>query len=177
MVSTCNLQPATCNLQPVTCNRPTGPEVLVAEEPESIDIAAVVEQLRQEVRRRREGLLESSVHQLESAFDEVELARSLEEVRANQGVSAHWPIVWKTPLQAFFALIQRFTRRFLRWYINPIVEQQNAYNAASERTLSLLVAANARLREEIVALHGRLRALEEAAGLGPVRTGEDDDGA
>jgi hypothetical protein len=146
----------------------------VSEQTEPIDVAAIVEQLRQEVRRRREGLLEDSIHQLESSFDEVELARSLEEVRANQGVSAHWPIVWKTPLQAFFALIQRFTRRFLRWYINPIVEQQNACNAATERTLSLLVAANARLREEVIALHGRLRALEEQAGLGPVRTREDD---
>lgn len=148
----------------------------MTEEPESMAVAAIVEQLRREVRTRREGLLESSVHQLESAFDEVELARSLEEVRANQGVSAHWPIVWKTPVQAFFAVIQRFTRRFLRWYINPIVEQQNACNAASERTLSLLVAANARLREEVVALHGRLQALEAAAGLGPVRSEEDGDG-
>ena len=146
------------------------------KEAEGLDIAAIVEQLRREVRQRREGLLESSVHQLESSFDEVELARSIEEVRANQGVSAHWPIVWKTPLQAFFALIQRFTRRFLRWYVNPVVEQQNAFNAASERTLSLLVAANARLREEIVAMHGRLRALEEAAGQGPVRAEEGDDG-
>jgi hypothetical protein len=141
----------------------------------SVDIAAIVEQLRRQVRQRRQGQLQSSVHQLESSFDEVELARSLEEVRANLGVSAHWPIVWKTPLQAFFALIQRFTRRALRWYINPIVEQQNACNAAVERTLSLLVAANARLREEIVAMHGRLRALEEPAGRGPVRTEEGGD--
>jgi hypothetical protein len=141
-----------------------------------VDVATIVEQLRRQVRQQREGRLDSSVHQLESSFDEVQLARSLEEVRANQGVSAHWPIVSKTPLQAFFAFIQRFTRRFLRWYINPIVEQQNAFNAATERTLSLLVAANERLREEVVALHGRLRALEEQAGLGPVRQEEGDDG-
>jgi len=141
---------------------------------EAVDIAAIMEQLRREVRRQREGRLESSVHLLQNSFDEVELARSLEEVRANQGVSAHWPIIWKTPVQAFFALIQRFTRRFLRWYINPIVEQQNAFNASTERTLSLLVAANARLREEVIALHGRLRALEEAAGREPVRTEEWD---
>ena len=139
---------------------------------ETPDVAAIVEQLRREVRRRREGQLESSLHQLESSFDEVELARSLEEVRANQGVSAHWPVVWKTPLQALFALIQRFTRRFLRWYINPIVEQQNAFNAATERTLTLLVAANARLREEIIAMHGRLHALEEP----PIHQEEADDG-
>ena len=143
---------------------------------ETLDVAAIMEQLRHEVRLRREGHLESSVHHLQNSFDEVELARSLEEVRANQGVSAHWPIIWKTPAQAFFALIQRVTRRFLRWYINPIVEQQNAFNTSTERTLSLLVAANARLREEVVALHGRLLALEEVAGLGPVRDEEESDG-
>ena len=135
-----------------------------------------MEQLRQEVRQRREGQLENGLHHLESSFDEVELARSLEEVRASQGVSAHWPIVWKTPLQGFFATIQRLTRRFLRWYINPIVEQQNAFNAASERALGLLVAANARLREELIAMHGRLRALEEEKGLGPVRTEDGEHG-
>ena len=140
----------------------------------SIDIAAIVEQIRQQVRQQRQGRLESSAHQLESSFDEVELARSLEEVRANQGVSAHWPIVWKTPLQAFFALIQRLTRRFLRWYINPIVEQQNAYNAALERSLGLLVAANARLREQVLALHERLRALEGQASPDPADSEEED---
>ena len=147
----------------------------MTSEPDPTDVATIIEQLRQEVRQRREGQLENGAHHLESSFDEVELARSLEEVRASQGVSAHWPIVWRTPLQAFFAFIQRLTRRFLRWYINPIVEQQNAYNAAVERTLGLLVAANARLRDEIVAMHGRLHALEEPAGQGPVRTEEGGD--
>ncbi len=144
--------------------------------PDPIDVATIIEQLRQEVRQRREGQLENGVHHLENSFDEVELARSLEEVRASQGVSAHWPIVWRTPLQAFFAFIQRLTRRFLRWYINPIVEQQNAFNAATERALGLLVAANARLREEVIAMHGRLRALEEEKGLGPVRTEDGENG-
>lgn len=141
----------------------------MGNEAETLDVAAIMEQIRREVRLRCEGRLEPSLHRLQNSFDEVELARSLEEVRASQGVSAHWPIIWRTPLQAFFALLQRVTRRFLRWYINPIVEQQNAFNASTERTLSLLVAANARLREEVVALHGRLRVLEEAAGRGPVR--------
>lgn len=148
----------------------------MSDEETALDVAAIVEQIRREVRRRRERLQEANIQPWSGTFDELELARSLEEVRATQGVSAHWPIVWKTPLQAFFALIQRFTRRFLRWYINPIVEQQNACNAAVERTLTLLVAANARLREEIVALHARLRTLEEKAGYNPVRMEERNDG-
>ncbi len=148
----------------------------MADEKVAPDVAAIVEQIRREVRRRRESLQETGVYPWSGTFDELELARSLEEVRATEGVSAHWPIVWKTPLQAFFALIQRFTRRFLRWYINPIVEQQNACNAAIERTLTLLIAANARLREEIVALHARLRTLEEKVDYNPVRMEERDDG-
>ncbi|MGB9724668.1 MAG: hypothetical protein ACP5OO_08410 [Chloroflexia bacterium] len=148
----------------------------MADEEAPLDVAAIVEQIRREVRRRREGLSEAGLPPWSGPLDERELVRSLEEVRATQGVSAHWPIVWKTPLQAFFALIQRFTRRFLRWYINPIVEQQNACNAAVERTLTLLLAANARLHEEIVALHARLRALEERVGYNPVRMEERDDG-
>lgn len=148
----------------------------MADEERALDVAAIVEQIRREVQRRRERLQEENIQPWPGTFDELELARSLEEVRATQGVSAHWPIVWKTPLQAFFALIQRLTRRFLRWYINPIVEQQNACNAAVERTLTLLLAANARLREEIVALHARLRALEEKAGYNPIRMEEQNDG-
>ncbi len=39
-------------------------------------------------------------------------------------------------------------RRYLRWYINPIVEQQNAYNDAVARTLRLLADAYAELAEQ-----------------------------
>jgi len=142
---------------------------------EAMDVSATVEQIRRQVRQRREGQPQHSPHQLQGSFDAAGLSYSLEEVRATQGVSAHWPITWKTPLQAFFAFLQRLTRLFLRWYINPIVEQQNVFNAATERTLSLLIAANTRLREEVAALREQLRLQEERAGRPPVSPEDRDD--
>ncbi|MGC8873064.1 MAG: hypothetical protein ACP5SI_01280 [Chloroflexia bacterium] len=128
---------------------------------EKVDILATVEEIRRQVRLLRTSRKESSAHDLEIGYDRLELARSLEEVRAHQGVSAHWPIVWRTPIQALFAFLQRSIRLALRWYINPIVGQQNAFNAATERTLRLLSAACDWLREDIASLEQRLEALEQ----------------
>jgi hypothetical protein len=36
------------------------------------------------------------------------------------------------------AASQKVTRRLLRWYINPIVEQQNRFNAATAQALDLI---------------------------------------
>jgi hypothetical protein len=43
-------------------------------------------------------------------------------------------------------------RRYLRWYINPIVEQQNAANAAFTVALLRLIALDAERRAEVAAL-------------------------
>lgn len=129
---------------------------------EKVDILATVEEIRRQVRLHRPRQDETSAPGQETAYDRLELVRSLEEVRAYQGVSAHWPIVWRTPLQALFAFLQRLIRLGLRWYINPIVEQQNAFNAATERTLRLLVAACGQLQEELSALRRQVEALEQA---------------
>jgi hypothetical protein len=59
------------------------------------------------------------------------------------------------------ALVQRGVRRLLRWYINPIVDQQNVYNAASAKAITLLAADNARLRQDLHQLSARLAELEK----------------
>ncbi len=43
------------------------------------------------------------------------------------------------------ALPNKLVRRYLRWYINPIVEQQNAANAAFTVALLRLIAVDADL--------------------------------
>jgi|YelNatPaOPRAMG01_1025707.scaffolds.fasta_scaffold126263_2 hypothetical protein len=131
--------------------------------PEKADILATVEEIRRQIRLRRSAQPEAGADK-EEAGDRLELARSLEEVRAHQGVSAHWPIVWRTPAQALFAFLQRLLRLLLRWYINPIVDQQNAFNAATERTLHLLVTAHSRLQDEVSSLRRQIQALEERIG-------------
>ena len=89
---------------------------------------ALVETLRDlqaEIRRHREALTEMGL---------IERADPLADVRRHQWVNSHLPIGWPTMprglLSKLIAYAQKVTRRFLRWYLNPIVDQQNAYNAA-----------------------------------------------
>ena len=54
-------------------------------------------------------------------------------------VSAHLPVTWSTPIVGrAMALAKRSTRIMLRWYINPIVEQQNNFNEALVKAIAAL---------------------------------------
>ena len=76
-------------------------------------------------------------------------------------ISAHLPIGWDVPIAGRgLALTKRVVRLLLRWYINPIVDQQNDFNAAAVRALSDLAAEQERLRLEIERLHARLDAMD-----------------
>ncbi|HEX5501009.1 MAG TPA: hypothetical protein VFW96_00220, partial [Thermomicrobiales bacterium] len=67
--------------------------------------------------------------------DEPGEARSaLTEAMDAAHISAHFPILWTVPVVGrALALIKRVVRLLLRWYINPIVDQQNDFNAAAVR--------------------------------------------
>lgn len=65
-------------------------------------------------------------------------------------VSAHWGIASETPVVGTVIVYLRRTMRIgLRWYINPIVEQQNAFNEAAVRALHELRAENDELRARL----------------------------
>lgn len=65
-------------------------------------------------------------------------------------VSAHLPVTWETPvLGRGLALAKRATRIALRWYINPIVEQQNAFNDAVVRALAELESRQHELQRRL----------------------------
>lgn len=54
-------------------------------------------------------------------------------------ISAHLPVTWSTPLVGrALAYSKRGMRILLRWYINPIIEQQNTFNEALVRTIASL---------------------------------------
>ncbi|NJP06902.1 MAG: hypothetical protein HC837_15435 [Chloroflexaceae bacterium] len=73
-----------------------------------------------------------------------------------QGVSAHAALARPTTLvEQGRVLAQRLIRWYLRWWINPIVEQQNAFNAAATQTVQHLVTADAELRAATAALRAR----------------------
>lgn len=72
--------------------------------------------------------------------------------RLQAHVEAHWPIAWPEWPPGLWPKIvaagQKIVRRLLRWYINPIVDQQNAINATYLQALEALA-------EEVAILQGR----------------------
>lgn len=63
----------------------------------------------------------------------------LANVMARQKVETHLPIGWPVMPSGLVAklrvYVQKAVRRLLRWYINPLFDQQNAYNAAATQAL------------------------------------------
>jgi hypothetical protein len=65
-------------------------------------------------------------------------------------ISAHTPILWDIPVVGRgIALTKRTVRLLLRWYINPIVDQQNDFIAAIVRALAELSAEVEKLKYEL----------------------------
>jgi hypothetical protein len=71
------------------------------------------------------------------------------ELERWSAVSAHRPLPGHGPLGTALAISRRAARYLLRWYINPIVEQQNAGNAAFTVALSHLIALDSARRAEV----------------------------
>lgn len=117
-----------------------------------LDVGALLAQLRSEVRAARGLLDDSTAHAAPAGIDEDELRAAIAEVEALRAVSAHWPLTWRTPRQRAEVFVQRLIRRGLRWYVEPIVQQQNAYNNAVARTLQLLADAYRQLAVEVANL-------------------------
>jgi hypothetical protein len=79
-----------------------------------------------------------------------EARSALTEAMDAAHISAHTPILWDVPIVGRgIALAKRTVRLLLRWYINPIVDQQNDFNAAVVRALAELSAEVERLKSEV----------------------------
>ena len=99
----------------------------------SDDIGATLEALRAEVKAQR-----GSAPVAERRARERQLDRAIEQMEITRVVSAHWPLEGRNPLERALLLVHKVVRRSLRWYIDPIVAQQNAFNHAATRTVHLL---------------------------------------
>ncbi len=117
-----------------------------------IDVGAILAQLRAEIRSARAGLGDETPHAAQLGVSLEELRDAVAEVEALRAVSAHWPLTWRTPRERVLVFVQRLIRRGLKWYITPIVEQQNAYNNAVARALQLLVESQEQLAHQILQL-------------------------
>lgn len=86
---------------------------------------------------------------------------ALERAQRHAAISAHWGLASSIPVAGpLIVLAQRALRIALRWYVNPIVEQQNAFNDATVAALFELEMENQRLGR-------RLRELSEPAAKDP----------
>lgn len=117
------------------------------------DIAAILEQLRAEVRAARAA---ASAQKPELSSVERDLRRAAEQIEITRVVSAHWPLEGRSLYERGWALVHKVVRRYLRWYINPIVEQQNAFNDAAARAIRMLIEANAELHAQLDDLRRQL---------------------
>lgn len=113
----------------------------------SAEIEATLVAIKQRV-RERQGLDPNGPDE-----PPAEARGALIEAMEAAHISAHTPILWELPvLGRGIALTKRIVRILLRWYINPIVDQQNDFNAATVRALNELAAENERMRLTLEAL-------------------------
>lgn len=76
--------------------------------------------------------------------------RAIERVAQAAVVNAHWGIASTVPVVGrLIVLAQRAMRIALRWYVNPIVEQQNAFNRATLAALHAVISENDELRARL----------------------------
>lgn len=114
----------------------------------SAEIEATLAAIKRQV-RERQGLAPDGPDD-----PPAEARGALIEAMEAAHISAHTPILWDVPVVGRgIALTKRVVRILLRWYINPIVDQQNDFNAAAVRALNELAAENERLRLALEALH------------------------
>lgn len=126
------------------------------------DTATIFDQLREQIRERRARMATSNPND-PYALNLAELRKSVAAVNDTWFVSAHLPITWDLRVVGRLgAYTKRAVRLLLRWYINPIVEQQNRFNSAVARSIVDIYAYQERMSREWQALDERLSQLEEA---------------
>lgn len=123
-----------------------------APQHETGDVATILEQLRAEVRRHRETLTTDDEQHTAFRTTSHQMQRCAEQLEITRLVSAHWPLEHNNLLTFALTLVHRVVRRALRWYINPIVEQQNGFNDVASRSLRLLIDGYVDLANQVAEL-------------------------
>lgn len=109
-----------------------------------------VSSVSEQMERIRRTVLERHGVQDESDAYTMGASSAIDDATRLSIVRTHWGIASEVPIAGqFIVLVQRTIRIALRWYVNPIVDQQNAFNEAVVRTLLELQAENDRLRASI----------------------------
>lgn len=110
--------------------------------------------LEQHVRHIRSAVLARNGFTPGMPIPQMTANAPVEEAARLATVNAHWGIVSDLPYAGrLLVLLRRSMRIVLRWYVNPIVEQQNAFNDAAVRALYDLRAENENLKAELARLN------------------------
>ena len=129
-------------------------------EPDNLDTAAILSELREQVKERRARFSYTSTDD-PHALNLAELRKSADAVNDTWFVSAHLPVTWDLPVVGRLgAYTKRLVRILLRWYINPIVEQQNRFNSSVARAIVEITAYQERMTREWQLLEERVERLE-----------------
>lgn len=97
------------------------------------ELAAQLDQLKAQVRRQELGERGASRPR---QHPDLEQALDASWVNPHQPIAwPHWPSGVRPKL---VAVLQKITRRLLSWYIDPLIEEQNTFNAAVIQNLQVL---------------------------------------
>jgi len=123
--------------------------------PDDLRVAEVLQQVRSGVRQR----------QAEAAT----LAAGAEEVRGGllelkQREYVREPVAFshRATLGRLIVLSRKaFFKLFLKWFVRPVIEQQNAFNQTAARLIEDLAESQERTARELRQVSARLEALEQ----------------
>jgi hypothetical protein len=128
-----------------------------------IEISEIAQELQREISDRHAQMGRAQQSEGDSGANLLR-DQALERVFAKKRVNPHQPIAWPNWPTGLWpkavAAVQKIVRRLLRWYIDPIVEQQNTYNAEIADTLALLHSRSQALEETLAGLQARLAEIE-----------------
>lgn len=124
-----------------------------ADDPE---IKAILAELQEEIRRHRLALGD-----LGALPPPDPLARVREKQAVNPHLPIGWPVMPRGLIPKLVAYTQKIVRRLLRWYINPIVAQQNEFNSAATDLLASQQTRLDQLTSQVESLAAKLSQSED----------------
>lgn len=130
------------------------------KESTNLDTASILSDLREQVKERRARFTYTDADD-PHALNLDALRKSADAVNDTWFVSAHLPVTWDLPVVGRLgSYTKRLVRILLRWYINPIVEQQNRFNSSVARAIVEITAYQERMTREWQLLEERVARLE-----------------
>jgi hypothetical protein len=126
--------------------------------PDDVRVAEVLQQVRSGVRQRR-----AEATTLAAGGEETR--SGLLELKQREYVREPVAFSHRAGLGKLIVLSRKaFFKLFLKWFVRPVVEQQNAFNQTAARLIEDLVESQERSSRELRRLGARVEALEQRLG-------------